>query len=440
MRQRRSPRPGWQKFHGTPRPGGRPRHRRGPGGGQGRRHNDRPRPYYAGQTSPSYQEGTPPQFDPQAAPGETRDVAGVLEFHPKGYGFLRDHNHNYDRSPGDTFVGNDMIARFRLREGVLVKGKAAPTGGTQGPRLVDIESIDGLTGDAYANVKTFDQLTAIDPRQRIKLEIGAEPLTMRIMDLFTPIGKGQRGLIVAPPRTGKTILIQQLAASVARNHPDMHLIMLLIDERPEEVTEMRRAVKGEVVASSMDREIESHVRLAALLGERAKRLAEEGRDVFLLLDSITRLARAHNKVVGDSGRTMSGGVDIRALELPKKMFGSARAFEEGGSLTVMATALIDTGSRMDELIFQEFKGTGNMELVLDRRLADRRMWPAMDFWQSGTRKEEKLLDAETLRRAILIRRSLAGTKPVEAMESLIGAMAKHASNASFLKQLDRFDQ
>jgi transcription termination factor Rho len=359
--------------------------------------------------------------------------------HPKGYGFLRDHLKNYARNVTDPYVGADMINRLRLREGVLIKGKAEGPAGGQGPRLTNIESVEGLSPEKYATVKRFDDLTPIDPHERIRLEIGAEPLTMRIMDLFAPIGKGQRGLIVAPPRTGKTILLQQLAASVTRNHPELYLIMLLIDERPEEVTEMRRAVTGEVVASSMDREVESHVRLASLLGERAKRLAEMGKEVFLLLDSITRLARAHNKVVGNSGRTMSGGVDIRALEIPKKLFGSARAFEEGGSLTVMATALIETGSRMDELIFQEFKGTGNMELVLDRKLADRRMWPAMDLWQSGTRKEEKLLDPETLRRATMLRRSLAGMKPVETMESIIGAMSKHSSNASFLKQVARFE-
>ena len=367
-------------------------------------------------------------------------MAGVLELHPKGYGFLRDHTRNYPRSANDPYVSVELINRLRLREGVLIKGTAEGPPGGQGPRLKVIESIEGLTPDQYSTVKQFDDLTAIDPRERIRLEIGAEPLTMRIMDLFTPIGKGQRGLIVAPPRTGKTILLQHLAASVTKNHPELYLIMLLIDERPEEVTEMRRAVHGEVVASSMDREVESHVRLASLLGERAKRLAEMGKEVFLLLDSITRLARAHNKVVGNSGRTMSGGVDIRALEIPKKLFGSARAFEEGGSLTVMATALIETGSRMDELIFQEFKGTGNMELVLDRKLADRRMWPAMDLWQSGTRKEEKLLDPDTLRRATMLRRSLAGMKTVETMESLIGAMSKHPSNASFLQQVARFAQ
>jgi transcription termination factor Rho len=369
---------------------------------------------------------------------QSRDVIGVLEMHPKGYGFLRDHTRNYPQEPSDPYVPPELISRFRLREGVTIAGTAEGPAGGPGPRLMTIASVEGMSPDQYVGVKHFDALTAIDPNEHIRLEIGPEPLTMRIMDLFTPIGKGQRGLIVAPPRTGKTILLQQLATSVTRNHPELYLIMLLIDERPEEVTEMRRSVSGEVVASSMDRETASHVRLANLLIERAKRLAEMGREVFVLLDSITRLARAHNKYVGDSGRTMSGGIDIRALEVPKKLFGTARKFEEGGSLTVMATALIDTGSRMDEIIFQEFKGTGNMELVLDRKLADRRTWPAMDLWQSGTRKEEKLLPPQVLRSVTMVRRSLAGTRPVEAMESIIGALSKHASNAAFLQQVARY--
>jgi transcription termination factor Rho len=263
-------------------------------------------------------------------------------------------------------------------------------------------------------------------------------LTTRVMDLLTPIGKGQRGLIVAPPRTGKTILLQHIGQAVAKNHPDMHLIMLLIDERPEEVTEMRRTIQGEVIASSADRDTASHVRTAELVMERAKRLVEKGRQVFVLLDSLTRLARAYNKNVGNSGRTMSGGVDIRALEVPKRLFGSARAFDEGGSLTVMGTALIDTGSRMDEVIFQEFKGTGNMELVLDRKLADRRVYPAIDITQSGTRKEERLLPAEVLQRVTLLRRSLVSLNPVPAMESLVQQLAKYPSNAAFLDKVGAF--
>ena len=251
--------------------------------------------------------------------------------------------------------------------------------------------------DEYTNVKTFDELTPINPEVWLQLEVGPEPLTTRVMDLLTPLGKGQRALIVAPPRTGKTILLQHISLGISTNYPDVKLIVLLIDERPEEVTDMQRAVNGEVVASSLDRDIESHVRLSQLVVERCKRLAEMGKDVVLLMDSITRLARAFNKWVGNTGRTMSGGVDIKAMDIPKKLFATARLFEEGGSLTIVGTALIDTGSRMDELIFQEFKGTGNMELVLDRKLADRRVWPAIDISQSGTRREELLLPRDPAR-------------------------------------------
>jgi transcription termination factor Rho len=255
------------------------------------------------------------------------------------------------------------------------------------------------------------------------------------MDLLTPIGKGQRGLIVAPPRTGKTILLQHIAQAVAANHPEMHLMMLLIDERPEEVTDMRRTIRGEVLASSSDRDSSQHARLAQLVMERAKRLAEQGRQVFVLLDSLTRLARAYNKNIGNSGRTMSGGVDVKALEVPKRLFGTARVFEEGGSLTVMGTALVETGSRMDEVIFQEFKGTGNMELVLDRRLADRRVYPALDIGQSGTRKEERLLPPEVLQRIVVLRRTLIQMKPVDAMESLVKKLGEFKSNAEFLDRI-----
>jgi transcription termination factor Rho len=358
--------------------------------------------------------------------------------HPKGYGFLRDPAKNYRRDPTDPYLGADFISRYKLREGVKVVAQAAVAGHTGAARVQEITSVEGLPPQDYAAVKFFDDLTAVDPNQHIRLETGREPITMRVLDMLTPIGKGQRGLLVAPPRTGKTILLQQMAAAVSKNHPELYLIMLLIDERPEEVTEMRRCVRGEVVASSMDRETESHVRLAQLLVERAKRLAELGHEVFVLLDSITRLARAFNKHIGNSGRTMSGGVDILALEIPKRLFGSARRFEEGGSLTIMATALIETGSRMDELIFQEFKGTGNMELVLDRRLAERRIWPAMDIGRSGTRKEEKLLPPNTLKQVTLLRRSLIGLRPVEAMDSLVSALSKHVNNASFLSQIARF--
>ncbi|MBY0230591.1 MAG: transcription termination factor Rho, partial [Gemmataceae bacterium] len=277
--------------------------------------------------------------------------------------------------------------------------------------------------------------TPIDPHQRIGLETGKEPLTTRVIDLLTPVGRGTRGLIVAPPRTGKTILLQHVSQGVTANHPDIHQMVLLIDERPEEVTDLRRTLKAEVVASSSDRDAANHVRLAELAMERAKRLAEQGRSVLVLLDSLTRLARAYNKTGKDTGRTMSGGMDGKALEVSKKLFGAARCFEEGGSLTVLGTALIDTGSRMDEVIFQEFKGTGNMELVLDRKLADRRVYPAIDISQSGTRKEERLLPKDVLERVTLLRRTLVDMDAVQGMEMLAKRMAATASNAAFLESM-----
>jgi len=267
----------------------------------------------------------------------------------------------------------------------------------------------------------------------LQLEAGPTPLTTRVMDLLTPVGKGQRALIVAPPRTGKTVMLQHISHGISQNHPELKLIVLLIDERPEEVTDMRRNVNGEVIASSLDQDVESHVRLSQLIVERCKRLAELGQDVFLLLDSITRLARAFNKWVGNTGRTMSGGVDIKAMDVPKKLFATARAFEEGGSLTVVGTALIDTGSRMDELIFQEFKGTGNMELVLDRKLADRRIWPSIDITQSGTRREELLLEPETLHAVTMLRRTLTTMHHVDAMEQLTKQLGIRESNEEFIK-------
>jgi transcription termination factor Rho len=362
---------------------------------------------------------------------------GVLELHPKGFGFLRNPARHYAAQPADAYVPSPLIQRFGLREGLLVAGPTEAAKKGSGPRLARVEHIEGEAPDKFSR-RNFDDLTPIDPHEQIVLETGAEPLTTRVMDLLTPIGKGQRGLIVAPPRTGKTILLQHIAQAVVRNHPEMHLMMLLIDERPEEVTEMRRTVKGEVVASSSDRDTASHVRTAELVVERAKRLAEQGKQVFVLLDSLTRLARAYNKNVGNSGRTMSGGIDIRALEVPKRLFGTARVFDEGGSLTVMGTALIDTGSRMDEIIFQEFKGTGNMELVLDRKLADRRVYPAMDISQSGTRKEERILKPDVLKQVTLLRRSLVSLNPVQAMESLVKKLAQYPSNAAFLEKVAAF--
>jgi transcription termination factor Rho len=365
---------------------------------------------------------------------------GVLELHPKGYGFLRDPARNFKPGNNDVYVGTPLVTRFGLRQGVRLTGRVeAPALGGESPRLAEVVEIEGHDPATYAGLRTFDELTAVDPRERVRLETGREPIGMRVMDLLTPVGKGQRGLIVAPPRTGKTVLLQQLAAAVATNHPEVHLLVLLVDERPEEVTDMRRSVRGEVFASSSDHTVEEHIRLAQLTVDRAKRIAEAGGQVLILLDSLTRLARAYNKG-SNSGRTMSGGVDIKALDVPKRLFGSARAFDEGGSLTVLATALIETGSRMDELIFQEFKGTGNMEVVLDRKLADRRVWPAIDIQQSGTRKEELLLDPQTLSRVTLLRRSLSGIKPTEAMESLVQQIAKYPSNEAFLDKIGQFQK
>ena len=360
-------------------------------------------------------------------PGE-----GVLEMHPNGYGFLRNPSHNLQLERTDPFVPGTMVERYGLREGVYMKAMVQPGRRQQGPRIREVLEVEGLPPDEYSSVKTFDTLTPINPETWLRLETGQQPITTRVMDLLTPLGKGQRALIVAPPRSGKTVMLQQISQSVAENHPEVSLVMLLVDERPEEVTDMRRSVKCDVLASSLDCDVESHVRLSQLVVERCKRMAEAGKDVFLLMDSITRMARAFNKWVGNTGRTMSGGVDIKALDIPKKLFATARVFEEGGSLTIVATALIDTGSRMDELIFQEFKGTGNMELVLDRKLADRRVWPAIDISQSGTRREEKLLDPNTLNAVNVLRRTLSTMHHVDAMEQLTKQLGKFKSNREFI--------
>ncbi|MHB1037776.1 MAG: transcription termination factor Rho [Pirellulales bacterium] len=411
---------------------GRGRGRGGPGVGPGNGH-----PRGRGRR-PKDSLGRPPMRDRDVEPvenGETGPLepgGGILELHPNGYGFLRGPANNYQRERTDPFVPGTMIEKFGLREGVMINGMIQPGRKQQGPRLREITDVEGLKPDEYGAVKTFDSLTPINPESWLKLETGPQPLTTRVMDMLTPLGRGQRALIVAPPRTGKTILLQHISQAIAANYPEVYLVMLLVDERPEEVTDMRRSVKGEVVASSLDRDVESHVRLSQLVVERCKRLTEMGKDVFLLMDSITRMARAFNKWVGNTGRTMSGGVDVKALDIPKKLFATARLFEEGGSLTIVATALIDTGSRMDELIFQEFKGTGNMELVLDRKLADRRVWPAIDISQSGTRREEKLLSPDTLHAVNMLRRTLSTMHHVDAMEQLTAKLAKFKTNQEFI--------
>jgi transcription termination factor Rho len=362
---------------------------------------------------------------------------GILELHPNGYGFLRSRENNYSRERSDPFVPGTMIERFGLRQGVYIRGMVQQARRQQGPRIREILDVDGMNPEAYVDVKNFDTLTAVNPDQWLRLETGRRPLTNRVIDLLAPLGKGQRALIVAPPRSGKTVMLQDIATGISINHPNVKLIVLLIDERPEEVTDMRRNVLGgEVVASSLDMDVESHVRLSQLVIDRARRLAEMGQDVFLVLDSITRLARAFNKWVGQTGRgraTMTGGLDVKAMDIPKKLFATARAFHEGGSLTIVGTALVDTNSRMDEAIFQEFKGTGNMELVLDRRLADRRVWPSIDISQSGTRREELLHDEETYEAVTMLRRTLSSMHPVDAMEQLTKQLAKFESNAEFIK-------
>jgi transcription termination factor Rho len=357
----------------------------------------------------------------------------MLEMHPNGYGFLRTPENNYSRERTDPFVPGTMIEKYGLRQGLMIRGLVQGARKQTGPRLREITDVDGMKPDDYINVKPFDALTAINPERWYRLETGPTPLTTRVMDLLTPLGRGQRALIVAPPRTGKTIMLQHISHGISTNYPDVKLIVLLVDERPEEVTDMKRNVNGEVIASSLDMDVESHVRLSQLVVERCKRLTEMGKDVFLLMDSITRLARAFNKWVGNTGRTMSGGVDIKAMDIPKKLFATARCFEEGGSLTIVGTALIDTGSRMDELIFQEFKGTGNMELVLDRKLADRRVFPAIDISQSGTRREELLLDPTTLHAVTMLRRTLSSMHHVDAMEQLTKQLGRFKTNAEFIK-------
>ncbi len=398
---------------------GRPSNRSGSRGGSRRRG--------------SYQDSQEPDYTESGDPLPLVPGSGVLEMHPNGYGFLRNPATNFTRERSDPFVPGTMIEKFGLREGLLLSGMVQHHRKQQGPRLRELLDVDGIAPEDYPDVKNFDQLTPINPEEWFQLETGSEPISTRVMDLLTPLGKGQRALIVAPPRTGKTMLLQHISNAISTNYPNVALMVLLIDERPEEVTDMRRnIVNGDVFASSLDNDVESHVRLSQLVIARCQRLTEMGKDVFMLMDSITRLARAFNKWVGNTGRTMSGGVDIKAMDVPKKLFATARAFEEGGSLTIVGTALIDTGSRMDDLIFQEFKGTGNMELVLDRKLADRRIWPAIDIEQSGTRREEKLLPAKTLHATTMLRRTLSSMHHIDAMEQLTTKLSKFKSNDEFV--------
>ena len=363
---------------------------------------------------------------------------GTFESQGTAGGSLRDQATNYRSKPNDPFVPQALVRSFGLRGGErVVAGLQAGHGRPNAAPIVkQIISINECTAQEHAEIKPFDELTAIDPQKAVHFEIAGGSVSMRVVDLMTPIGLGQRGLIVAPPRTGKTILLQQMAAGISANHPDVYMMVLLIDERPEEVTEMRRTVHGEVVHSSNDQDISSHVRIARLMIEKAKRMVEHGRDVFILLDSLTRLGRAFNAAIRGAGRIMSGGLDIRALTEPKSIFGAARNAENGGSLTIIASALIETGSRMDDVIFNEFKGTGNMEIVLSRDLANRRIWPAIDLHQSGTRKEEKLLSPQALEVSHKIRRQLLDRDPIRGMESLSAALAKTTTNAEFVASFD----
>jgi transcription termination factor Rho len=361
---------------------------------------------------------------------------GVLEILPEGFGFLRSPDYNYLPGPDDIYVSPSQIRKFDLRTGDTISGQVRPPKeGENYFALVKIEAVNFESPDQARNKIFFDNLTPLYPNQRVKLETTRENLSSRVMDLLTPLGKGQRGLIVSPPRTGKTMLLQSIANSITTNHPEITIIVLLIDERPEEVTDMQRSVKGEVISSTFDEPAARHVQVAEMVIEKAKRLVEHKRDVVILLDSITRLARAYNTIVPPSGKVLSGGVDSNALQRPKRFFGAARNIEEGGSLTIIATALIDTGSRMDDVIFEEFKGTGNMEVNLDRKLVDKRVFPAIDINKSGTRKEELLLPREELNRMWVLRKVLSPLSPVEAMELLLDKMARTRSNAEFLASM-----
>ncbi len=358
---------------------------------------------------------------------------GVLEMLPDGYGFLRAPDYNYLPGPDDVYVSQSQIRRFDLQTGDTVSGQIrTPKEGERYFALVKVDAINFEPPDRTRRRVFFENLTPLYPDRRIRLETAGDNYSARVMDLMTPLGKGQRGLIVAPPRTGKTMLLQNLANSITTNHPEVYLIVLLIDERPEEVTDMQRSVRGEVVSSTFDEAAQRHVQVAEMVIEKSKRLVEYGKDVVILLDSITRLARAYNTIVPTSGRVLTGGVDSNALQRPKRFFGAARNIEDGGSLTIVATALVDTGSRMDDVIFEEFKGTGNMEIHLDRKLADRRIFPAIDMQKSGTRKEELLLPKEELNRIWVLRKVITSLSPTESMELMLSRMSKTKDNAEFL--------
>jgi transcription termination factor Rho len=374
----------------------------------------------------------------QAEKNESITGSGVLEILPDSFGFLRAVDYNYLPSPDDIYISPSQIRRFSLRTGDTVSGEVRPPkDGEKYFALLKVDTVNFESPEAARDKILFDNLTPLYPEQKVNLEADPENFSTRIMDLFTPIGKGQRALIVSPPRAGKTVLLKDIAHSISTNHEEVILMVLLIDERPEEVTDMQRSVKGEVISSTFDEPATRHVQVAEMVIEKAKRLVEHKMDVVILLDSITRLARAYNTVVPPSGKVLSGGVDSNALHKPKRFFGAARNIENGGSLTIISTALIDTGSRMDEVIFEEFKGTGNMELHLDRRIADRRVFPAFDLIRSGTRKEELLIPKNNLNKIWILRRLLQEMNPVEAMEFIVDKIRKTETNQAFLNSMNQ---
>ncbi|MDQ6724961.1 MAG: transcription termination factor Rho [Actinomycetota bacterium] len=401
-----------------------------PGNRRGRRRRGRER------ADRDVQPERPNQGEPQFQ-GEPSPAEGLLDLREEGFGFLR--TNGYLAGQSDVYVSLSQVRRFGLRKGDTLKGASRPAGSSEKyPALLRIDTVSGMTPDEARQRPRFEDLTPLFPDEKLRLEVPGDSANMvaRIVDLVSPIGKGQRGLIVSPPKAGKTTVLKQIAHSIEANNPEVHLMVLLVDERPEEVTDMRRSVKGEVIASTFDRPSEEHTQVAELASERAKRLVEMGQDVVIVLDGITRLARAYNTEIPHSGKILSGGVDANALHKPKRFFGAARNIEEGGSLTILATALIETGSRMDDVIFEEFKGTGNMELHLDRRLVDKRIWPAIDINRSGTRKEELIMDPEELRRMYILRKVLSDMNPVEAMELLTNRMNRTKSNAEFLMSMN----
>lgn len=404
--------------------------REGAGGSGGRR---RRRTRRGREDRPRTQENGSAPLPADIPPGELVAVSGVLYVKPNGTGILVDPANNYYQQAGDTIVPRTTVERLHLQPGLLIGGQARRTG--NGLELLGLETVEGLPLEEYRDSRRpFSELISIDPNEMFKLETEPERLTTRVLDLLSPIGKGQRCLVVAPPKAGKTTLLKDIAHGINMNHPEVILFVLLVDERPEEVTDFRRSVeKGEVVASSSDENAESHIHLAEIILERARRLVETKKDVVILCDSITRMSRAYNNEQRGSGKILSGGIDARTMEKPRRFFGAARNAEDWGSLTIIATALVDTGSRMDEVIFQEFKGTGNTEIVLDRGLFERRIFPAMNIGQTGTRKEEKLLPPAVLTKIVTLRRALAGTDPLTAMKMLLERLQKFPSNEAFLK-------